>query len=162
MPLDPSSAVNALRTAGVSHVVWIPDSYFGTWEAAILETGSPRLIRATREGEVIALAAGLLLGGARPMTIIQCTGFFEAGDAFRNVVHDLQLPLPLIVGVRNARAFRAGQSRDSAAAFAEPLVAAWQVPYTWIDPESHSDSDVVAALRGFERSGRAGVLLWAE
>jgi len=155
-------APSALRTAGVTHIVWVPDSHLGTWEAALLDAGSPTLIRATREGEVIALAAGLLLGGARPVAVVQCTGFFEAGDAFRNVVHDLKLPLTLIVGVRSATAFRAGQSWDSAAAFAEPIVAAWQIPYSWIDPATNTDSDLIAALRSVERSGRAGVILWAE
>ena len=56
------------------------------------------------------MAAGLSLGGARPVVVCQCTGLFEAGDALRNVVHDLKLPLKLVVGVRS---YRVEAERDS-------------------------------------------------
>src|SRR2546426_8864989 len=86
--LDGPSVVAALKACGVTHVVWIPDSELGLWEPALLAEPSLTLLRATREGEAITLAAGLLLGGKEPIVLIQCTGFFEAGDALRNVVHD--------------------------------------------------------------------------
>ena len=162
MSLDPSSTVTALHTAGISHVVWIPDSHLGLWEAPLLESGRPYLIRATREGEVVAIAAGLLIGGARPLAVMQCTGFFEAGDAVRNIVHDLRLPLPMLIGVRSQRAFLAGETRDNCPSFTEPIVQAWQIPYTWIDPERDSPSDLITAVRSIERSHKAGIILWTE
>ncbi|MCS7271882.1 MAG: hypothetical protein NZ703_12455, partial [Gemmataceae bacterium] len=138
-------AVAALQQAGFSHVVWIPDSFFGQWDAA-LQRCALSLIRVTREGEAIALAAGLMLGGARPLVILQSTGFFEAGDALRNVVYDLQLPLKLLIGLRSYRAWRAGASQDSAARFAEPLVQAWQIPYQLLDPASVNLTAFATAL----------------
>src|SRR5580658_458012 len=98
--IDSPSVVAGLETAGFTHLVWIPDSHLGTWESA-LATSRLTPIRVTREGEAVGLAAGLMLGGARPLVAIQCTGFFEAGDAVRNVAHDLKLPLKLILGVRS-------------------------------------------------------------
>src|SRR5215212_1395084 len=100
---DGPAVVAALEAAGFTHLVWIPDSHLGTWEPAL--AGS-RLapVRVCREGEAVGLAAGLMLGGAAPLVVMQCTGFFEAGDAVRNVVHDLKLPLKMVVGVRNLRA----------------------------------------------------------
>jgi len=88
------------------------------------------------QGEAIGVAGGLLLGGAQPVVVIQCTGLFEAGDALRNAVHDLGLPLKLIVGVRSYRAYAAGQSKDNCPAFTEPVLNAWRVPYTLLpDPD---------------------------
>ena len=98
---DGPSVVAALKECGVSHVVWVPDSDLGTWEPALLAEPGLKLVRVCREGEAIAVAAGLHLGGRRPVVVMQCTGFFEAGDAFRNIVHDLKLPLLFIVGVRS-------------------------------------------------------------
>jgi sulfopyruvate decarboxylase TPP-binding subunit len=133
--LDPAAAVGDVAAAGFSHVVWIPDSAVGPWEASLASSPKLKLIRPCREGEAIGIAAGLMLGGARPVVIIQCTGLFEAGDALRNVVHDLGLPLKLIVGVRSHRAYAAGQSKDNCPAFTEPILKAWQVPYTLLaDP----------------------------
>src|SRR5262249_23798307 len=98
---DGPSVVTAFRECGITHVVWIPDSELGTWEQALLAEPSIPLIRVCRESEAIALAGGLLLGGQQPIVIIQCTGLFDAGDALRNIVHDLHLPLFLIVGLRS-------------------------------------------------------------
>src|SRR5207248_9078800 len=130
--IDGPSVVAALEAAGFTHLVWLPDSHLGTWDAAL--AGS-RLapVRVCREGEAVAVAAGLLLGGASPLVAIQCTGFFEAGDAVRNVAHDLKLPLKMVVGVRSYRAFREGKSKDNCAHFAEKLVAAWELPFKWFD-----------------------------
>src|ERR1700682_5258954 len=98
--LDGPSVVQALKECGVTHVVWLPDSELGAWEQALTGPDGLPLIRVCREGEALAVAAGLLLGGQKPVVLIQCTGLFEAGDALRNVIHDLRLPLFLIIGVR--------------------------------------------------------------
>src|SRR4029077_7124226 len=136
----------ALKGCGVTHVVWIPDSELGLWEAAFSADPGLQLVRACREGEAIASAAGLLLGGKRPVAMIQCTGFFEAGDALRNVVHDLKLPLFLVVGVRGYRAHRRGPTADTCPVFTEPIVQAWRLPYAVLD-EQHTPADLAAAYR---------------
>ena len=160
--LDGPAVVAALREAGVSHVVWLPDSELGTWEDALSdpESGLP-LVRVCREGEAIAVAAGLLLGGKTPVVVLQCTGLFEAGDALRNVVHDLKLPLFLIVGVRSLLAHRRGTSTDSCPVFTEPILTAWQIPYTLLD-DRHTAADLAAAYRRARDEGRPGAALLAE
>ena len=160
--LDGPAVIAALETCGTTHVVWIPDSHLGTWEAALLQSNSIRLIRACREGEAIAIAGGLLLGGAKPVVMIQCTGLFEAGDALRNIVHDLKLPLVLIVGVRSYIAHNAGKSTDNCPVFTGPILDAWEIPQTILDPNCHPASDLIAAIRGIQRSQQAGAILIAE
>jgi len=56
--------------------------------------------------------------------MIQCTGFFEAGDSLRNIVHDLKLPLFLVVGLRSFYAYKRQATRDSCPIFAEPIIQA--------------------------------------
>src|SRR4051812_19383261 len=154
--LDGSAVVAALKGVGVSHVVWLPDSELGTWEDALSDPqGGLPLVRVCREGEAIAVAAGLLLGGRAPVVVLQCTGLFEAGDALRNVVHDLKLPLFLIGGVRSLLAHRRGTSADSCPVFTEPILTAWQLPYTLLD-DRHSAADLAAAYRRARAENRAG------
>jgi sulfopyruvate decarboxylase TPP-binding subunit len=159
--LDGPAVVAALKGCGVTHVIWIPDTEVGTWEAALTGPGGLPLVRVCREGEAIGVAAGLLLGGQRPVIVIQCTGLFEAGDALRNVVHDLKLPLFLVVGVRSYHAHRQGKSKDSCPVFTEPVVRAWQIPYTLLDERGTAD-DLAAAYRQAWTEGRAGAVLLAE
>ena len=159
--LSPASVAAALEAAGFTHLVWIPDSHLGTWDAAL--AGSKLApIRVTREGEAVGVAIGLLLGGARPLVAVQCTGFFEAGDAVRNAAHDLKLPLKMIVGVRSLRAARAGKTGDNCPHFAEKLVAAWELPFAEFDPETATEAELAAALKELAAGAGPRVILWAE
>jgi sulfopyruvate decarboxylase TPP-binding subunit len=159
--IEPAAVVAALEASGFTHLVWIPDSHLGTWESALARSKLAP-IRVTREGEAVGIAAGLMLGGAKPLVAVQCTGFFEAGDAVRNVAHDMKLPLKLIVGVRSLRAFRAGKSSDNCAHFAEQIVKAWELPYSEFDPEAASATDLAASLRKLIEAPGPAVLLWVE
>jgi sulfopyruvate decarboxylase TPP-binding subunit len=159
--LDGPSVAAALQECGVTHVVWIPDSELGTWEPALLAAPGLQLIRVCREGEAFAVAAGLILGGKRPLILIQCTGLFEAGDALRNVVHDLKLPVFFVVGVRSYYAHQQGASADTCPVFAEPIMRAWQVPYMLLD-RRHTAADLAAAYRQAQAEQRAGAVLIAE
>jgi sulfopyruvate decarboxylase TPP-binding subunit len=159
--LEGPAVVAALKACGVTHAVWVPDSELGRWEDALTSDPDLKLIRVCREGEAIAVAAGLYLGGKRPVVLIQCTGLFEAGDALRNVVHDLKLPLFFVIGVRSYYAHQQGKSLDSCPVFTEPILRAWQVPYTLLDDRATA-ADLAAAYRQARAEKRAGAVLLAE
>ncbi len=143
---------------GFTHVVWLPDSALGPWELALDQPGMLELIRVCREGEAWAVAAGLHLGGCRPLVMIQNTGLFESGDAMRNVLFDLGLPLAAVVGYRSALV--AG-STDSARRFSEPILKAWGLDYIVV---AHPrDWPLMAEhLDKCRLDGRPGVVLVAE
>ncbi len=159
--LQGHEVVAALKSGGVTHVIWIPDSELGTWEPALTAPDGLPLIRVCREGEAFAVAAGLWLGGKQPVVLLQCTGFFEAGDALRNIVHDLQIPLFFIVGVRSYFLHRDGNTADTCPIFAEPIIKAWQIPYTVLDDKSNA-GDLADALRRNQANRCAEALLIAE
>ena len=154
-----SGVADQLSASGVTHVVWVPDSELGALESYL----SPdiHLVRACREGEAVAIAAGLMIAGARPVVICQCTGFFEAGDAFRNVVKDLQLPLFLLIGHRNRTAYALRQSHDSAAKCLEPILRAWGVEYQVLEPDG-DPSIICAAYNLTRQTGAARAVVIAE
>lgn len=159
--LDGPGVAAALKNCGVTHVVWIPDSELGLWENALLQEPSLKLLRTTREGEALALAGGLWLGGKHPIVFMQCTGFFEAGDALRNLVHDLKLPLFLVIGVRSWYSQRQGATTDTCPVFTEPIVTAWQLPYVVLTNE-HTAEDLARAYRQARQDNRAFAVLLAE
>jgi sulfopyruvate decarboxylase TPP-binding subunit len=134
--LQATSVLKELDKCGVSHIVWLPDSETGYMYQAIVES-SFTLVPVCREGETMAIAAGLIMGGKKPVVLIQSTGFFESGDSIRGLVLDLKLPLLLMLGYRGY----AGPGRppgDSAAKFLEPMLATWGIPYKVIS----SDADI--------------------
>jgi sulfopyruvate decarboxylase subunit alpha len=158
---DGAEVVAALTGCGITHVVWIPDTELGRWDAALSTAANLTLIRVCREGEAFAVAAGLYLGGKKPIVLIQCTGLFEAGDALRNVLHDMKLPLFFVVGVRSYYAHQQGASADTCPIFAEPIMNAWQIPYVVLE-ERHTPDDLANAYRQAQAEKRAGAVLIAE
>src|SRR5207248_2690108 len=137
---------------GITHVVWLPDTELGRWDQALASDPDLRLIRVCREGEAISIAAGLHLGGQRPIVLLQCTGLFEAGDSLRNVLFDLEVPLFLVVGARSWKAQQRGPTMDTCPRFLEPWVRAWGLSYRWLDETSTAD-DLASAYREARDAG---------
>ncbi|HTU19967.1 MAG TPA: thiamine pyrophosphate-binding protein [Gemmataceae bacterium] len=158
---DGPSVVAALEDCGVTHVVWLPDSDIGRWEPALGTAARLQLLRVCREGEAVALAAGLLLGGKRPIVLIQCTGLFEAGDSLRNILYDLHLPLFFVIGVRSYYAHQRGASVDSCPVFTEPILRAWQLPHVLLN-DNHTVADLASAYRQAQAKNQAFAVLLAE
>ncbi len=150
--------VAALHELRVSHVVWLPDSALGPWETALEGAAGLQLIRVCREGEAWAIAAGLHLGGARPLVMIQNTGLFESGDALRNVLFDLQLPLWAVIGYRS---YLVANSPDTARRFTEPVLQAWGLEYLLIENRSAA-GNLVAHFQTAETDGKPALALIAE
>jgi sulfopyruvate decarboxylase subunit alpha len=159
--IDGPSLVASLKRVGITHVVWIPDSELGTWNAALSADPDLTLLRVCREGEAFTLAAGLHIGGKKPIVLIQCTGLFEAGDALRNVLFDMKLPLFMVVGVRSYYLHQQGKTADTCPIYTEPIMQAWQIPYVVLD-HSKSADDLANAYLEAQKSNRPGAVLIAE
>lgn len=149
---------DVIRRLGFTHVIWVPDSVLGLWEQSLSAAEALRLVRVCREGEAWPLAAGLHLGGKRPLVIVQSTGLFESGDALRNVLFDLRLPLVAVVGYR---AYLVPRSSDSAKRFIEPILNAWGIDYRLIATPADKPQMAAYLARCLEAE-RPGVVLLAE
>lgn len=158
-PLTGADIAALLVSQSVTDVVTVPDSTTGPWEPAITGAGI-RLVRVCREGEAWGVACGLHLGGRRPLVMIQCTGFFESGDALRNALHDWKLPIPSIVGYRS---FLNQETLpgDTCLVFTEPVLDAWNLDYVLVRDADGMDT-AAAHLERCREAGKPGVILVAE
>jgi len=149
-----------LERLGITHVVTVPDSTIGQWDGAIAKTRGVRLVRVCREGEAWAVAAGLQLGGKRPLVMIQCTGLFESGDALRNALHDWKLPIPSVIGYRSylKQDLLPG---DTCLVFTERILDAWSLDYRLITAPEQFER-MAEHLEACRAGGKAGVALIAE
>jgi sulfopyruvate decarboxylase subunit alpha len=145
---------------GITHVVTVPDSTVGQWQDAIEQRGTTRVVRVCREGEAWQVAAGLMLGGARPVVLIQCTGLFESGDALRNALHDWKLPIFSMIGYRSYLN-QDTLPGDTCLVFTEPVLDAWKIDYKLIT--SPSQFGILAEhYEACRAANRAGAILIAE
>ena len=155
--LTTEGIVKSVTTMGITHIVWIPDSVTGQWESQ-LERLPLRLIRVCREGEAWPLAAGLYAGSATPLVIMQSTGLFESGDALRNVVYDLKVPVYAWIGVRN---WLNPDSVDSARRYAMPVIRAWELNCCWLQDDGDFPP-MLSHYRNCQSGGLSGAALIAE
>ena len=158
------SIVEALRRAGVTDLVGLPDNSSAALFALLKEGREPAIRRVTREGEAFGMAAGLWMGGRAPAVLIQNTGLLESGDSFRGTVLRMRIPLLCLITVRGyAKLERVGPrsgepdplllSRpdvDSAALLTEPTLRAWGLPFDYL----HEEHDVPKVKAWVEKAHR--------
>ena len=158
-PKKPSPEAEALSALladlGVTHAVTLPDNTSAPLLDALGSEEGVTLHFGTREGEVISVAAGLWLGGASPVVIIQNTGLLESGDALRGTASRMGAPLLMLVTCRGYaksrtlghepdevkmdRAILVRPDLDSVAHMTESTLRAWGVPFLYLrDPHDLS------------------------
>ena len=142
--LTAKGVFDELKKCGITHIVWLPDSEFRFMYEAMMSQHEITLVPMCREGEAIAIAAGLILGGKNPVVLHQSTGFFESGDSVRGLALDLQLPLLLLIGYRGWR--RDSPLTYSPAIFLEPILDAWGIRHYLVE----TDEDVERISTGYQ------------
>ncbi len=158
--LHPASVVEELKKNNISHVVWLPDSETNFMYQLLTNEPSLDLVPVCREGETMAIAAGLWVGGARPIVLIQNTGIFESGDSIRGLSLDLSQPLVMLVGYRGWS--RHGITNDSAARFIEHILHAWGINYYLIETDEDADRISIAIAEAERTSKPVAVLVGTE
>ena len=106
--IEASALLAEIKKNGVTHVVGVPDNGSRALYEQLWADPDIQVVLVTREGEAFALASGLYVGGAKPLVLIQNTGFFEAGDAFRGTAFNMSIPLVMIIGYRGYKSMEPG------------------------------------------------------
>ena len=135
--IEPRAVLDQLHKNGVTHVVWLPDSETSFMYREMMDDPNLELVQVAREGESIAVALGLWIGGKKPVVLIQNTGLFESGDSLRALALDMNIPMVLMIGYRGWT--RHGITKDSAARFTEPILNAWGIEYYLVESEQDVD-----------------------
>ncbi len=154
--LHPASVIAELKKNNISHVVWLPDSETNFMYQLLTNEPTLDLVPVCREGETMAIAAGLWVGGKRPIVLIQNTGIFEAGDSIRGLGLDVNQPLVMLVGYRGWS--RHGLTTDSAARFIEHILHAWGISYYLIETDDDADR-ISLAIEEAERTSKPVAVL---
>ena len=160
---SPEVVIDELKKNGVTHVVWLPDSETNFLYLLMEAEPSLTLVPVSREGHAFSTAAGLSVGGAKPVILIQNTGLMESGDSLRGWAMGLNIPVVLMVGYRGWT--RHGRNSDTAATYTEPFLNAFTIKYylvennqdapriAWAFEEAEATQKPVAILVGDEYHG---------
>jgi sulfopyruvate decarboxylase TPP-binding subunit len=158
--LHPPAIIAELKKNNISHVVWLPDSETNFMYQLLTSDPALDLVPVCREGETMAIAAGLWVGGARPIVLIQNTGIFESGDSIRGLGLDISQPLVMLVGYRGWS--RHGLTTDSAARFIEHILHAWGINYYLIETDDDAERISLAIAEAERTQKPVAVLVGTE
>ncbi len=130
-----------LTKAGIRHVVWLPDSETHFLHEAMQKDREIKIVQVCREGEAIAICAGLHLGGKRAALLIENFGLFETGNVLKWAI-GLNIPMLLMVGYMMYSTLKdtpQGKVRSNGQPeYTEPFLNAFGVKYHLLT----SDADI--------------------
>jgi sulfopyruvate decarboxylase TPP-binding subunit len=134
-----SACIAALRQCGVDHVVTVPDWVQLALHAA-LEAGEAqdiKLINTSNENQAVTLAAGLTLGGKKPVVLVQNQGLYNCVNTLRAICIDARIPTVILAGQFGREYENLGHpataSRRSMVRLMEPMLDALGVPFHNLD-----------------------------
>ena len=144
--LSPETTLGEMKKNAVTHVIWLPDSETSWLYRLMKAEPSLTLIAVSREGLAFSAAAGLFVGGKRPLILIQNTGLMESGDSLRGWGLGLNIPVVILVGYRCWT--RRGATFDTAAVYTERFLNAFGINYYLVE----SDADAPRISLAFEET----------
>ena len=139
--ISASAAVGALQRNRVDHVVTVPD-----WVQLSLhmqlQAGVPgmRVINTCNENQCVTVAAGLTIGGRKPILMMQNQGLYNCVNSLRAVCLDAHVPLVFMVGQFGREFGNIGAdprlSRRTMVSIMEPMLDAIGVPFLRMDDDA--------------------------
>jgi sulfopyruvate decarboxylase TPP-binding subunit len=154
--LNPQTVLSEMKKNGVTHVVWLPDSETNWLYVLMNEDPTLDLIPVSREGQAFSTAAGLAVGGKRPIILIQNTGMMESGDSLRGWGLGLNVPVVMMVGYRGWT--RHGVNQDTAATYTERFLNAFGINYYLVENDADA-SRISVAFQEAQRTNRPVAVL---
>ena len=129
-----SEALREIRSAEVDSVVTVPDWVQLSLHEQMAQSNSGlRVFPCANENQVLTVAAGLTIGGCRPLVMMQNQGLYNCINTLRAVCLDARIPMVLMVGQFGREYDKLAQpsteSKRSMVRLAEPLLQALGVPF---------------------------------
>lgn len=135
--------LDAILAAGVTDIVAVPDTHQRSLIELLDRVDEPRFIQAATEDEAIALAAGLIVGGRKPLVQIQHAGLYACVNHLRGIADDARFPMVLLIGLLGRDPdLLPGEHGASMVRLAQPLLDTFDVPHFLLD--SPADLDKLA------------------
>lgn len=144
-----SRAVQALQRNRVDYVVTVPD-----WVQLALHdrlnkgVEGIRVVACASENQVVTVAAGLTIGGKRPLLMMQNQGLYNCFNSLRAVCLDAHIPMVFMVGQFGREFENCGkpstQSVRTMVRIAEPFLDSVGIPFHRLESEADIDKLDVA------------------
>lgn len=161
-----SRFVDALQRNSVDYFVTVPDWVQLSLHLRI-EAGVPGItnVPCCNEEQAVAVAAGLWMGGRKPIVVLQNQGLHACINATRTVGLDVRMPLVFLVGQFGREFANFGQdpaeSKRSTVKYVEPVLRAMDIRYWRLESEADMPRFDEAIAYAWSESRPAALLVGA-
>ena len=160
--LEPQAMLDALNEAGVTHIVTVPDTHQRTLLELLARQETPSLITVCTEDEAMGVNLGLIIGGARPLLLIQNTGFYASMNSLRGLCVEAAVPLCMLIGEFGREPGLApADHKRKLVSLLEPTLRAWDVPFYRLESPADLQHIPVALERSRTERGPVALLVAA-
>lgn len=158
--ISATDLLQAIRDAGVTDVVAVPDTHQRSLITLLDQVDDVRFIQAATEDEAVALAAGLIVGGRKPLVQIQHAGLYACVNHLRGIAGDGRFPMVFMIGLLGRDPHRMpSEHAGSMVALAEPLLDTMKVPRFLMDAPGDIGMVADAFAQAEERQGPTALLI---
>ncbi|MBI4312405.1 MAG: hypothetical protein HY681_11580 [Chloroflexi bacterium] len=155
--LSPQAVLSEFKKNGVSHVIMLPDSETNFLYTLMKADRDLTILHVAREGQSFSTAAGISVGGKKPVVLIQNTGLLESCDSLRGWGLTLKTPVVVLVGYRGWTRHGVNPPSD-VANFTEPILHALGIHYYLIESDADA-SRISTAFQEAEQTRRPVAVL---
>lgn len=132
-PVWARAVCSGLAATGCCEVVYVPDNPLSHVLRALHDDHPDvRTTVATREEEAFGIAAGLYLGGARPVVMLQSSGLGNSINALGSLLLPFEIPVLMLISMRGEDdEWNAAQEPMGRAV--RPILDALRIPHAVVD-----------------------------
>jgi sulfopyruvate decarboxylase subunit alpha len=138
-----------IKQFGITHVVTVPDTHQRSLLARLFVDPEIRTITVATEDEAMGVNAGLYMGGATPMLVIQQLGLFASVNTLRGLALDMNVPTFIMAGLYGRDVSKTVDDNPQRSVHQiAPLLEALDVPHYLLE----GPNDVRIVRRAFQQS----------
>ena len=152
----------AIHAAGVQDVVLVPDTHQRTLLDLLMADEQIRTVHCSTEDEALAVSAGLIIGGRRPMMQIQHAGLYASVNNLRGLGLDGHFPIVIVIGLLGRDPeLEPRDDGSSMVRLCEPLLETLGIPSRLLDGPDDLHHVTAAFEEAAERNGPVALLVGA-
>lgn len=143
-PLTPwaQAICRGLATLGTRDVVYVPDNPLSNvLRALAAEHPSIRTTIATREEEAFGIAAGLYLGGVRPVVMLQSSGLGNSINGLASLNVAFEIPILMLITMRGGEG-EWNPTQHPMGLAVRPILDSLDIPHVTIESGDLAESQV--------------------
>ena len=140
--INAADFVEAARRSGFSHYTGVPCSFLTPFINYVIQDSELGYTPSANEGDAVATAAGLAIGGKRPIVMFQNSGLGNAVNPLTSLLHTFRIPLLILITHRGQPGLKDEPQHELMGKITGSLLETLNIPWEYF-PDHTSKIDEV-------------------